>query len=61
MYSFLFRKIPGPLWVRIALSIIILAAVLFVLVTFVFPFVSEQLNDSTIGAAGFADDTPTGL
>lgn len=52
MYAWLFRHLPGPLWLRIALSIGILAAVLFLLVTFAFPWISEvtKLTESTVGS-----------
>lgn len=51
MYAWLFRQLPGPLWVRILLSVSILAGVLFTLVEFIFPWIADltNLTDSTVG------------
>lgn len=51
MYAFIFRHLPGPLWLRIVWSILLLAAVLALLVTWVFPWLAQfsPLTDSTIG------------
>lgn len=51
MYAFIFRHLPGPLWLRIIWSILIAAASLAVLVSWVFPWLSQfsPLTDSTIG------------
>ena len=39
MYAALWRILPGPLWLRIAMLVVLAAAVLTVLVLWVFPFV----------------------
>ena len=51
MYAWLFRRLPGPLWMKILLSAAILAGVLLVLVEFVFPWLADvtHLTDSTVG------------
>lgn len=51
MYGWLFRKLPGPLWLRILLSAAILAGVLFVLFEAAFPWIADMthLTDSTVG------------
>ena len=51
MYAWLFRQLPGPLWLRILLSAAILAGVLFLLVDSVFPWLAEvtNLTDATVG------------
>jgi hypothetical protein len=41
MYAALWRILPGPLWVRIILCIVLVAAVLTALVLWVFPAVNE--------------------
>jgi hypothetical protein len=41
MYAALWRILPGPVWVRIILCIVLLAAVLTALVLWVFPAVNE--------------------
>jgi hypothetical protein len=59
MYSWLFRRLPGPLWVRIALSVIILSMVLILLITFVFPWASDltKFTESTVGLSTLTDST----
>lgn len=44
MYAFLWRLLPGPLWLRVILAIILFAVVLLLLVTFVFPWLATFLN-----------------
>jgi len=44
MYAALWRMLPGPLWLRILLAIIIVAAVLAALVLWVFPWVSTFIE-----------------
>ncbi|GAA1141080.1 hypothetical protein [Nesterenkonia lutea] len=50
MYAWLFRRLPGPLGVQILLALLILAGIVFVLMQFVFPWLSQYspLNDSTL-------------
>ncbi|WP_308466767.1 hypothetical protein [Rathayibacter soli] len=43
MYAALWRVLPGPVWVRISILLILLAAVLYALVTWVFPWVDATL------------------
>lgn len=51
MYAWLFRQLPGPLWLRIAISLVLLAGVLVILDHFVFPWVADvtNLTDATVG------------
>ncbi|MDN5668176.1 MAG: hypothetical protein L0G87_07240 [Renibacterium salmoninarum] len=63
MYGWIFRMLPGPLWLRIIFALILIAAVLAALVTWVFPWLSQfnPFTDSTIGQAsmiGQALDEP---
>jgi CHASE2 domain-containing sensor protein len=53
MYAWLFRHLPGPLWARILLAVLLLAAVVVVLFGWVFPAVAPHLplDDGTVGAA----------
>jgi len=44
MYGALWRVLPGPVWVRILLVLILLVAVVFVLFTWVFPWVDGIIN-----------------
>jgi uncharacterized BrkB/YihY/UPF0761 family membrane protein len=51
MYGALWRVLPGPVWLRILIVVALLAAVLFVLVTWVFPWVDSLLGpqEGTVG------------
>ena len=44
MYGALWRVLPGPVWVRIILLLILVVAVVFVLFTWVFPWVDGIVN-----------------
>lgn len=51
MYSWFFNTLlPGPLWVRIILAVLLVAAAVFALMEFVFPWLHQYspLNDSTL-------------
>lgn len=52
MYGWIFRAFPGPLWLRIIFSVMLIAAAVAALMTFVFPWLSQfnPLTDSTIGS-----------
>lgn len=52
MYAWLFRQLPGPLWLRVFSSFLLLAGVLALLLQVVFPWLSgvTHLTDSTIGS-----------
>jgi hypothetical protein len=51
MYAWIFRNLPGPLWVRILTCLVLVAAALVLMVQFLFPWFSQftTLTDSTIG------------
>jgi uncharacterized BrkB/YihY/UPF0761 family membrane protein len=51
MYAALWRILPGPVWVRILLVLILLAAVLFTLASWIFPWVDSIVNnqEATVG------------
>ncbi|MBT2497788.1 hypothetical protein J7E25_01635 [Agromyces sp. ISL-38] len=51
MYGALWRVLPGPVWLRIILVLILAAAVVFALFTWVFPLIDAALNpiDVTVG------------
>jgi hypothetical protein len=53
MYRWLFRHLPGPLWLRIAAALVLAAGALVLMVQFLFPWLAQftQLTDSTIGSA----------
>ncbi|HEY5222679.1 MAG TPA: hypothetical protein VIJ18_06480 [Microbacteriaceae bacterium] len=43
MYAALWRSLPGPVWMRIIIVLILVVAVLYALVTWVFPWVDSIL------------------
>lgn len=51
MYAWIFRHLPGPLWVRILISLAMIAAAILVLMEYVFPWANQfsPWTDSTIG------------
>lgn len=51
MYGALWRILPGPLWLRILLVLLLLVAVLYSLSTWVFPWVESIINnqEATVG------------
>lgn len=50
MYSWIFRNLPGPLWIRIIFALILIAAVVLLLMMYVFPWLSQYspFTESTI-------------
>jgi hypothetical protein len=44
MYVALWRVLPGPVWLRVILVLLLAAAVVFALFTWVFPWVDAILN-----------------
>jgi hypothetical protein len=52
MYGWIFRHLPGPLWLRIVSSLVLTAGALVLMVQFLFPWMSQftQFTDSTIGS-----------
>ena len=44
MYGALWRVLPGPVWLRIILVLLLVAAVVFALFTWVFPWVDGIVN-----------------
>ena len=44
MYAFLWRLLPGPLWLRILLAVILVMLALLLLVVFVFPWLNSFGN-----------------
>ncbi|GAB4100504.1 hypothetical protein [Sinomonas halotolerans] len=51
MYAWIFRHLPGPLWVRILTAIALLAGALVLMVRYLFPWLSDltTFTDTTIG------------
>lgn len=51
MYAALWRVLPGPVWLRIVLLLVMLAIVLFALVEWIFPWVNSlfPVQEVTVG------------
>jgi hypothetical protein len=50
MYGAIWRILPGPVWVRIILVLVLVAAVLYSLVEWIFPWVDQFVapQDATV-------------
>ena len=50
MYAWWWRILPGPWWVRLLISLVVVVAVVLLCFTVVFPAVAERLaiNDGTV-------------
>lgn len=53
MFSLIWRFFPGPAWLRILVIIAVLAAIVYALVMWVYPYVAELVmsEDSTVDTA----------
>ena len=53
MYAALWRALPGPVWLRVLLLVLLAGAVLAALVLWVFPWIDVTffVPDSTVGGA----------
>lgn len=51
MYGALWRILPGPVWLRVVILLVALAALLYVLATWIFPWVQDltTVPDTTVG------------
>ncbi|SNT09795.1 hypothetical protein SAMN06309944_2082 [Micrococcales bacterium KH10] len=50
MYGFLWRRLPGPTWLKIIEVAVLLALVVYALFTWGYPWVAEQVEvDPVIG------------
>lgn len=48
MYAGLWRILPGPWWVRVLILVALLAAVLYGLLFYAFPWVSQFVNPQEV-------------
>ena len=46
MYGALWRVLPGPVWARILILLVMVAVLLFVLSAYIFPWVDVMLTPS---------------
>ncbi|KJL40317.1 MULTISPECIES: hypothetical protein [Microbacterium] len=59
MYAGLWRILPGPWWVRVLILLVLIAAVLYGLLFYVFPWVSQFVNPQEVTVTLPAASTPT--
>lgn len=52
MYAWIWRHLPGALWVRVLWVLVIFALVIFVLFQYVFPWAEPHLPFSGNGSLG---------
>lgn len=51
MYSALWRVLPGPWWLRVVILVVLAVAVVYALVTWVFPIVDSLVEPNvTVGS-----------
>ena len=48
MYAALWRVLPGPWWLRVVILVILLVAILYGLVFYAFPGISELVNPQEV-------------
>jgi len=48
MYGFLWSKLPGPIWARVLVSVVVVAIVLAILVVWVFPAIDELIVNEEV-------------
>ncbi|MDR7110525.1 hypothetical protein J2X03_000381 [Microbacterium trichothecenolyticum] len=61
MYAGLWRILPGPWWVRVLILLVLIAAVLYGLLFYAFPWVSQFVNPQEVTVTLPAAWTPTPL
>jgi hypothetical protein len=48
MYAALWRALPGPWWLRVVILLVLLIAILYGLVFYAFPWISELVNPQEV-------------
>ncbi len=48
MYGALWRVLPGPWWLRVLILLVLAAAVLYGLFSYVFPIISQLVNPQEV-------------
>lgn len=48
MYGWIFRHLPGPKWLKVLWSILLIAAVIWVLFERVYPWFNDEFFDTTV-------------
>jgi hypothetical protein len=48
MYSALWRTLPGPWWLRVIILVVLAVAVVYALITWVFPFADSFIDSPNV-------------
>lgn len=48
MYGWIFRHLPGPTWLKVFWTLLLLAGVVFVLFEWVYPWFNDTFFDTTV-------------
>ncbi|GAA1997742.1 hypothetical protein [Brevibacterium samyangense] len=59
MYGFLWRHLPGPWPVKLLISLVLVAAAVYLLMEYVFPVIAPYMpfNDATVGVETVQEST----
>ncbi|MEU8136168.1 hypothetical protein [Streptodolium elevatio] len=62
MYAWIWRHLPGNVWVRIAISLVLVLAIVYALFNWIFPWAEPMLpfSDVTVDGGNVDDVQPTG-
>lgn len=63
MYEFIWRSLPGNWFVKLVISLILIALVVFVLMQYVFPVIAPYMpfNDATVDEGALSGPGVAGL
>lgn len=48
MYGWIFRHLPGPVWLKVVWALLLVAAVVFALFEWVYPWFNATFFDTTV-------------
>lgn len=48
MYGALWRVLPGPVWLRILILLVLATAIVYSLITWVFPWIEPYVNNQEV-------------
>lgn len=62
MYAWIWRQLPGNVWVRIGISLLLVAALVYALFSWIFPWAEPMLpfSDVTVDQGNVTDVQPSG-
>jgi hypothetical protein len=62
MYAWIWRRLPGNVWVKIAISLVLVLAIVYALFNWIFPWAEPMLpfSDVTVDQGNTTDVQPSG-